>query len=702
MSERNYDFLRRMREIHRPDRRDLQAVPAAHEVAITEDWLLALGAGFAGGGRKALLDFQEYLQVSMRVPVKMAVSDRLTGPRILFQQKELDAPRGSFQLEVKADGIIVSTADLQGLWSAIVYLEDVMNFREAPFLPLGSEFRKPLIRIRRTHSGSGMDDFPDWQLSAIAHAGFNTIEVFVKDFDRTTRGYCNINELIDRAAEYGLDTIIYNYLPSYKHPDEPDAEQFFDSIYGELFRRYPKAVGIKLCGESLEFPSKDPATTGKRWRESVVDGIPDMRPSPGWWPCEDYPAYIKAIRQAIRKAKPDARIVFSTYNWGYVSADSRRKFLAALPKDITVQVAFEVFKQNQVGDLSCPIMDYSILATEPGEYFTSECSLAHELGLHPCAISNTIGSTWDFGAVPYVPTPFRWIERFKHLNAALENWGVDEHYETHHYGWWPNAVMDIRKANAWFPREEDLEKVLEKVAVRDYGRDAAPHVLSAWRYWSQAMDFYVASNEDQYGPWRVGPAYPLIFQPNITRTMGTKEIQFPTAPHAHFGYKIVKTLYQPYENANQSPGSLRYPQDIRRLEQMHKLWEQGLQSAQAALKLTPERKRTECERLVALGEYILHSIMTTLNVKHWWLLNTKLQASSDKDEMLAILEQLKELAAKEIRNAQETIPAVELDSHLGWEPSMEYVCDKWHLEWKVRQVNSALQEIETYRKMLEL
>jgi len=63
--------------------------------------------------------------------------------------------------------------------------------------------------------------------------------------------------------------------------------------------------------------------------------------------------------------------------------------------------------------------------------------------------------------------------------------------------------------------------------------------------------------------------------------MSTKEIQFPTAPHAHFGYKIVKTLYQPYENANQSPGPLRYPQDIRRLEQMYKLWEQGLQAAQA-------------------------------------------------------------------------------------------------------------------------
>lgn len=82
------------------------------------------------------------------------------------------------------------------------------------------------------------------------------------------------------------------------------------------------------------------------------------------------------------------------------------------------------------------------------------------------------------------------------------------------------------------------------------------------------MDFYVASNEDQYGPWRTGPSYPFIFQPNISRTMANKEIQFPTAPHAHFGYKIIKTLYQPYENENQSPGPLRYPVELKDLEKM--------------------------------------------------------------------------------------------------------------------------------------
>ena len=90
-----------------------------------------------------------------------------------------------------------------------------------------------------------------------------------------------------------------------------------------------------------------------------------------------------------------------------------------------------------------------------------------------------------------------------------------------------------------------------------------------------------------------------------------------------------------------------------------------------------------------LGSFIRRSIDTVINIKRWWLLNIKLQASSDAKVMLDILTQLEELAAEEIANARATIPIVEQDSRLGWEPSMEYVCDKWHLEGKIRQVESA-------------
>ena len=144
--------------------------------------------------------------------------------------------RGSFRVDVASDGIV-----LEGMESA-----RTLERRCLPGRPdesarsadpaLGKATRTPLMKLRRVHSGSGIDDYPDWQLRAIVHAGFNTIELFVRDLDKTALGYNDINDIIQRAANYGLDTFFYSYMPSYKHPDEPDAEEFFDSIYGELFR----------------------------------------------------------------------------------------------------------------------------------------------------------------------------------------------------------------------------------------------------------------------------------------------------------------------------------------------------------------------------------------------------------------------------------------------------------------------------------
>lgn len=71
-------------------------------------------------------------------------------------------------------------------------------------------------------------------------------------------------------------------------------------------------------------------------------------------------------------------------------------------------------------------------------------------------------------------------------------------------------------------------------------------------------------------------------------------------------------------------------------------------------------------------------------------------------ENVAILDQLEELAQQEIANTKDAIPLVSADSRLGWEPSMEYVCDPWHLEWKLKQMESMLREISTYRSMVIL
>jgi len=58
--------------------------------------------------------------------------------------------------------------------------------------------------------------------------------------------------------------------------------------------------------------------------------------------------------------------------------------------------------------------------------------------------------------------------------------------------------------------------------------------------------------------------------------------------------------------------------------------------------------------------------------------------------------EMKAIAADEIRNAQNTIPYVEFDSRLGFEPSMEYMTDRAHIEWKIGIVEKALNELERY------
>ena len=56
-----------------------------------------------------------------------------------------------------------------------------------------------------------------------------------------------------------------------------------------------------------------------------------------------------------------------------------------------------------------------------------------------------------------------------------------------------------------------------------------------------------------------------------------------------------------------------------------------------------------------------------------------------------------EICKSELANAKDTIPLVEFDSRLGYEPSMEYMCDPAHLEWKIKQITRVIEvELPNY------
>ena len=54
-------------------------------------------------------------------------------------------------------------------------------------------------------------------------------------------------------------------------------------------------------------------------------------------------------------------------------------------------------------------------------------------------------------------------------------------------------------------------------------------------------------------------------------------------------------------------------------------------------------------------------------------------------------------------NVRETLPLVDADSRLGWEPSMDYMADREHLEWKLRQLDNLLNKtLPAYRRTIAL
>jgi hypothetical protein len=103
-----------------------------------------------------------------------------------------------------------------------------------------------------------------------------------------------------------------------------------------------------------------------------------------------------------------------------------------------------------------------------------------------------------------------------------------------------------------------------------------------------------------------------------------------------------------------------------------------------------------------MGEYMVCCFTTDINVKKMYIYRQRLLISGSNEQVKSIINGIRKLGQSEIKNAEKALKVVDKDSSLGFEPSMGYGGDRAHIEWKIRQVNSALGEIATYRKILNL
>lgn len=703
MAENPYDFRKSLDEVHIKGRRDFTVCPQPDETVIQSGWSIVLPETASDFCFDLARDLADYLLVSMQVSAGIRRSDSITpeSRSIILQtgSEELPVPR-SFKLECRRDWIRITGADDWGTAQGSYHLEDLMNLREAPYIrQTAGTCKEPLFSPRLIHSGYGMDQFTAAYLQRIAHEGFDGILLYVLEPGKGIQGYTDFNEIIDLAEKAGIKVYFYSRMRNPFHPGDPQARQYYESQYGQLFRHCRKAAGLVLVGESCQFPSRDPMI------EPLNSNNPGCfrsdKPNPGWWPCSDFPDLIHLIRGCIREYAPAADLIFWSYNWAFAPKELRMKLIDDLPGDVTLQVNFEMHDNIEIWGTRERALDYTLSLPGPSQIFQEEATEAFRRGLRLYTISNTAGKTWDFGCVPYLPTPYQWLKRMDQLKTARREVGLSGLMETHHFGWFPSFISEFAKWNFWSNSPEPQE-ILLALAAREFSSEVAETVLDAWREWSEAISEFVTPIEDQYGPCRLGPAFPFLFAGISLRSTFGLNARFPwTARCLH---EIAFCRYEPVNDPlGLDMGIRRFLAEIGHLPSTIARWQRGISLLEGLLEQIPERKRRNARKMTGLARFIANTLTTTLHIKCWWLENQRLLLESDPVQAELILQRMTAILESEKDNVLATIPLVREDSSLGYEPSMDYVCDPPHLEWKLRQLHAVLtMDIANYRKGIEV
>ena len=693
-----YEFRKEMLQLHKPDVRDEQYIPKANEVCV-DDWTIVIAKNCDRVLYTGVQDLQDYLLTSQNASVAIKRKNCLAElpPKTILVATceqlgvawEGEKIGASYKITVGEDFVVVCGIDDRGCAQGCYQLEDRMNSIHAPYLAMGTTTYSPEFSPRMTHSGYQLDRYPDEHLAAIAHAGMDAILIFVEGVDKTPSGYMDFNELVHRAGKYGLDVYAYSYFNTKLPLDDPGSEAEFESTYGALFRACPGFKGVVLVGESVDFPSNDPRASRGTQSTNITDGIPNPKPTAGWIPCFDYPDWLARVKKAVRQYREDADIVFWTYNWGYCSEKERLDLIDILPTDISLMATFEMFEEKLVDGVRTRACDYTIAFPEAGQYFISEAKRAKERGIRLYTQANSAGMNWDFSTVPYQPVPYHWKRRYDAMLEAKEKYGLCGVMESHHFGFWPSFVSKLEKKMFTSPRTPG-EDAIREIAVELYGEKLADKALAAWQKLSEGYEYYICSDEDQYGPFRVGPAYPLVFN---------QDVKIPKMPYSHFGgndicvtdYACGKVFfYISFGQLRRAKTQQRHPEEAKCLEKLEAKFAEGRAMLEEIAAELTGWQQAECLRLCNMIHYMEHATRTTINVKRWNVLRGKCNAETDSKVLLELHQQMVEIGEAEIKNAEATIPLVQADSRLGWEPTMEYIGGEYHLRWKIRQVRQVL------------
>ena len=147
-----------------------------------------------------------------------------------------------------------------------------------------------------------------------------------------------------------------------------------------------------------------------------------------------------------------------------------------------------------------------------------------------------------------------------------------------------------------------------------------------------------------------------------------------------------------YEARNSLPG-VRIYDELVAVRKVEELMQKGIEVLESI-----ENKNDNLVKLILLAKFIRNSCRTVINIKDHFIAKQKLTIAGSKENATKLINEIENILLREKENVLDTIPIVQLDSRLGWEPSMDYTTDEKGLRWKLRQLDYELKyQIPKYR-----
>ncbi len=527
-----HPLVRERRDAHRLVMADPAAQAGAGEITLAGTWRVEAPLPAL---REDAEDFLRRLGVTVEATAAQGVTFRLAP----------DLGARDCRMTVGAEAVLVEGGGTAGLWAGWAWLEFEMLSRRGPFLPTGIVTRRAGWEVQISQGPWGgnysVPDFSPEYLSddcfrLYAHYGITSMMIYGDLLCYTQSAIlpelnhpdaaahrAMLQDAARRAAAYGIQ---FSYLvvgpklraghPVFQaHPHArgtgtaPDGLfflcsgdetvlAFYREALGSLFRDVPELAGAILIVAEESFYHC------KMWRSWAT------APCPRCAPLDTEDALVRLldpIQDAIHAANPTAYVAVWPYTTTHWEHPDRVPLIRQLPDGMAFFLAIEKDQDYHKDGYRKQVWDYSIDFTGPSDDMRVASATCREEG-RPLFVKTETGIGLELFQFPYVPALPHLAEKWQRVRD-LRPAGV--HQSWLFYGMCGSRAEALGLWAAYAP-EMPADDFLRRLAVRDFGPEAAHAVLASWRHMSKAVRHLpvIMLNYYYVGPHFLGPCHPLL------------------------------------------------------------------------------------------------------------------------------------------------------------------------------------------------